>query len=192
MPRRITRRAGLDTERVVRAAAALVDTEGAAALTINRLARELGVQPPSLYNHIGGLDDLWLALTRLNARQLGDVLTGACMGKSGPAGIRSLAGAYRAYIKAHPGLYQSSLRSTGAMETPDAGLRAEEERALSAVLAVVESLDLHGEAAVHAVRAFRAVVHGFATLEAAGGFGLPLDLDESFERLIETVIRGMK
>jgi hypothetical protein len=35
------------------------------------------------------------------------------------------------------------------------------------------------------------MVHGFATLEVAGGFGLPLDLDESFNQLVEVFIRGM-
>ena len=40
------------------------------------------------------------------------------------------------------------------------------------------------------VRAVRSVVHGFATLEAEGGFGLPLDCDESFRRMIDMLIRA--
>ena len=31
---------------------------------------------------------------------------------------------------------------------------------------------------------FRSAVHGFVALEAAGGFGIPVDVDESFERLV--------
>ena len=49
-----------------------------------------------------------------------------------------------------------------------------------------------GDEAIHALRALRSVVHGFATLEAAGGFGIPLNLDESFRRLVELLIRGME
>jgi hypothetical protein len=35
-------------------------------------------------------------------------------------------------------------------------------------------------------------VHGFATLEAAEGFGIPLDLDASFQQLIENYIAGLR
>jgi hypothetical protein len=38
--------------------------------------------------------------------------------------------------------------------------------------------------AVDAIRALRAALHGFVTLEGGGGFGLPIDIDRSFERLV--------
>ena len=38
---------------------------------------------------------------------------------------------------------------------------------------------------VHAIRGLRALMHGFVSLEAAGGFAMPLDLDESYHRLVE-------
>lgn len=39
-------------------ALAIVDAEGLDALTMRRLAAEVGVQAPSLYNHVSGKDDL--------------------------------------------------------------------------------------------------------------------------------------
>lgn len=39
-------------------ALAIVDADGLDALTMRRLATELGVQAPSLYNHVSGKDDL--------------------------------------------------------------------------------------------------------------------------------------
>lgn len=59
-------------------------------------------------------------------------------------------------------------------------------------LAVVGSYGLHGEDGLHAVRGLRSVVHGFASLEVAGGFGLPLDCDESFRRLVEMLTLGLQ
>ena len=47
------RQALLDRERIVHAAATLVDAEGLDAVSVRRLATELGVQGPSLYNHFG-------------------------------------------------------------------------------------------------------------------------------------------
>jgi hypothetical protein len=37
----------------------------------------------------------------------------------------------------------------------------------------------------------RAALHGFVTLESSAGFGLPLSLDESFERLVAMLDRGL-
>ncbi|NED79073.1 helix-turn-helix transcriptional regulator, partial [Streptomyces sp. SID11233] len=48
----------LSTGRIVEAARALVDAEGLAALSTRRLAAELGVSGPSLYNHFGTKDEL--------------------------------------------------------------------------------------------------------------------------------------
>ncbi len=188
--KRETARAGLDRAAVVHAAAALVNAEGVEALTINRLARELGVQPPSLYNHIHGLADLRRELALLSTRALGERIVTAVIGKSGPAGVMAMANAYRGYIQEFPGLYLSSLRASGNLERPDLELKAAEESVVGVALALMESFGLAGEDAIHAVRGLRSVVHGFATLEVEGGFGIPLDLDESFRRLVETVIRG--
>jgi AcrR family transcriptional regulator len=53
-----TRREPLNRERVVRAAVDLADREGIEALSMRRLGQELGVEAMSLYNHVGGKEDL--------------------------------------------------------------------------------------------------------------------------------------
>ena len=192
MPRSLTPKAGLDRQSVVKAAARLVNAEGADALTINRLARELGVQPPSLYNHIESLEGLWRELALLSATTLGDRIKQAAIGKSGPAGIRAVAQAYRTYIQEFPGLYHANLRASRNFESLDPRLQTAEEQVVQVALVMIESFGLSGDEAIHAVRALRSLVHGFATLEVAGGFGLPLSLDESFDRLVEMFIRGLE
>ncbi len=57
--------------------------------------------------------------------------------------------------------------------------------------AVLESYGLRGDEATHAIRGLRSLLHGFVSLEAAGGFGLPLDLDESFTRLVRVFAAGL-
>jgi AcrR family transcriptional regulator len=192
MPSAPTSRRTLDREKVIRGAAEIVHAEGVQALTIQRLASALAVQPSSLYNHISGMEDLWRALALMNTRTLGERLTEAVLGRSGPGAVMALAQAYRAFVQESPALYQASLRASGTQPLPDPELQAAEEHALRAVLALMESFALCGEDAIHAVRALRSAIHGFATLEAAGGFGLQIDLDESFHRLIEILIRGMQ
>ena len=43
---------------------------------------------------------------------------------------------------------------------------------------------LSGDDAIDAARVFQATLHGFISLKQAGGFGLPVDVDRSFDRLI--------
>ncbi|WP_439379268.1 TetR/AcrR family transcriptional regulator [Amycolatopsis lexingtonensis] len=49
---------GLSRDRILREALALVDEEGLAAVSMRKLARRLGVDPMSLYNHVDGKDAL--------------------------------------------------------------------------------------------------------------------------------------
>jgi AcrR family transcriptional regulator len=57
-PERTRRRAPLTRERVLRAAVALADQGGFELLTMRKLAKGLGVEAMSLYNHVANKDDL--------------------------------------------------------------------------------------------------------------------------------------
>ena len=74
-----------------------------------------------------------------------------------------------------------SVRASGNRDPIDEELAAIEARAIRVMARVMQSYRLEGDALLHAVRGLRSFVHGFATLEAAGGFGLPLNLDAVFK-----------
>jgi AcrR family transcriptional regulator len=173
---------------VLRAAAALVDAEGIETLSLVRLAETLGVRTPSLYNHIAGLDGLRRGLALLGVRDLRDRLARAAIGKTGEGGLLAIADAYRAFAKEHPGLYAASLRAPSAEETALGEAAAD---ILAIIGAVLAPYGLSGEAEVHAIRALRSVVHGFVSLELAGGFGMPVNLDESYRVLLRTLLAGL-
>lgn len=185
------KRAGIDKNRIINAAVEMVNKEGAEALSLNRLASQLGIKPPSLYNHIKGLQHLMVELSILNVRKMATYMTEAAIGKSGSDAIYALAYAYRKYIKDNPGLYLITLRSSNNQQTKDAKLEDAEEKVVSIVQAVIAPYGLSDEDALHAIRGFRSMVHGFTTIEIAGGFGLPLDCDESFNRLIDMLIKQL-
>jgi AcrR family transcriptional regulator len=185
-------RAGLDKALIVQAAADLVNNEGIDALTLNRLARMLKIQPPSLYNHVDGLAGLMRELALVNVQQLYTVFANAAVGKSGEDALMSIAQAYRRYIKEYTGLYTAGLRAQGSHTSGDSELIEAEERVVMVAMAVVQSYGLSGNDALHSVRGFRSLVHGFATLEISGGFGLPLDCDESFRRMVLIISRGLQ
>jgi len=181
----MTRRAGLDPQMVVQAAADIIDREGVEVLTLAALAAHFKVAVPSLYNHVGGMPGLLQQLALLGRQQLSLQLGRAVMGKSGDDAVMAMADAYRAYVKAHPGLYTTTLR---VADESDTASRAAEDEAVDVSLKVLAYYDLRDEMALHMVRGFRSLVHGFASLEVAGGFGLPLDLDETFRLIVQGYI----
>lgn len=185
-------KAGLDHAAVVQAAVALADTAGIEQFTLADLATRLGVRTPSLYNHVAGLAGLRRDLAVLGTRQLCARMSRAAIGKSGDAATLAVAQAYRAFVAAHPGLYAATVRSSLLTDEPIPELVAAQQDTVEVVLAVLAGYGLSGAEAIHAARGLRSLVHGFATLEAAQGFGIPLDLDTSFEQLIENYIAGLR
>jgi AcrR family transcriptional regulator len=182
-------RAGLDREAVLEAAVALSDKEGLEGVTIARLAEVLGVRGPSLYNHVHGLDELRRELALRGLRELTTRITRAAVGLSREDAIHSIAAAYRQFAREHGGLYAASLQ---APQVEDGELWRAGEAVVEVVLAVLATYGLRGNDALHAVRGLRAIVHGFVSLEARGGFGLPLDLEESFTRLMDAFVMGLE
>ena len=105
MPRR-----GLDRQQVVDAACALADREGLGAVTLGRLAADLGVRPPSLYNHVEGLDGVLRGIALQAIGELGGALQTAAVGRSGPEALQATAAAMRDFARAHPGGYTAAQR----------------------------------------------------------------------------------
>jgi AcrR family transcriptional regulator len=180
-------RAGLSTGAVVEAALAIVDEQGAGGLTLAAVAQRTGVAAPSLYKHVGGLGELRALVGARVLEEMTERFTRAVMGRSGDDAVAVLMREYRAYVTAHPARYAAvpadPLREP---RTAEAG-----QRLLEVFLAVLRGYGLTDSDAVHGTRCVRAVAHGFASLEASGGFGLPEDLDETYARLVRMTLAGL-
>jgi AcrR family transcriptional regulator len=182
-------RQGLDTRRVVEQAAAIADVEGLSEVTLARVAADLGVRAPSLYNHVEGRAGLLRLLAVQSTSELADAIRDAAVGRSGPGALAAIAHAYRHYAHAYPGRYAATLT---APAPDDLEHTAAGGRAIEVILTVLAAWGLGGDAALHHVRVIRAALHGFVAIEHEGGFGLPLNLDTSFSLLLATVIAGLE
>jgi AcrR family transcriptional regulator len=169
-------------------AAALVDEVGWDKLTLAALAERVGVRLPSLYKHLESLDALRQQVAALATRQLADALTAAALGRSGSDALRAVADAYRDFGRKHPGRYQATVRAPAA---DDEAHTAAADAALQVVLAVLRGYAITGQDAIDAARGLRAGLHGFVTLEAAGGFGLPREIDRSYARWLDAEDRTL-
>lgn len=96
---------------------------------------------------------------------------------------------YRAFAHTHPGLYATLHTTPGQGE--DAELSAAFDALVPGLAAVLTGLGLPERDAVPPIRTLRSALHGFVSLEASGGFGLPADVDESFETLIDVLVTGL-
>ena len=135
-PRR-PRADGLTLERILDAALGLVDREGLDALTMRRLAAELGCGHTSLYRHVDSHDEVVVLLVD---RVLGEIHLPA-VGPDGATPRERAEAALRAYrrtLLAHPELTPAFLR--GQLLGPNALRRREEALTLLREVGVAPAL----------------------------------------------------
>jgi AcrR family transcriptional regulator len=178
----------LDRTSVVQAAVELLDSIAPEEVTLTQLASHLNVRVPSLYNHIAGLPGLKREFALFGVREMVKRMGPAVMGKAGDDAIRALAHSYRGFVKEHPGLYSATLR---APAPDDVELQVVARELIDIILRTLSFYGLHDDDALHTVRELRSIIHGFATLENAGGFEIPIAPDETFRRLISMFLASL-
>ena len=166
----------------------MADEVGLSQLTLAALAARLGVRQPSLYKHIDGMGGLRRGLAIRAKSELADILARAAIGRERGDAITAIAHAYRAWAREHPGRYAAAQHAPAADHPDDI---AASQAALDVVTAVLAGYQLREDDAIDATRALRSTLHGFVTLELGGGFGLPVDIDRSFERLIRGLVTAL-
>jgi AcrR family transcriptional regulator len=168
-------------------ALALIDEQGLEQLTLAAVAARAGVATPSLYKHVASLAQLRSLVGVRAMEDMADQLTLAVVGRSGDDAVSSLMRASRAYVVRHPARYASM----PADPLHDPATQAAGNKLLQVFLGALRAYHLDNSARIHATRSLRAIMHGFTSLEAAGGFGLPEGLDDTYEQLIQMFIASL-
>jgi AcrR family transcriptional regulator len=173
----------VDLARIRQAACALANRHGIDGLSMNDLAQALNVRTPSLYSHVAGIDDVRRLLALHGLEELDRGAARVTIGKAGPDAVRALLNGYRDFVRKNPGVYAATLAPR-----EDAEWRAAVNRLKETCVAALQGYGLKGDDAIHALRGLRSVVHGFASLEAAGAMKDAVDRNESFAWLVESFI----
>lgn len=181
-------RPGLDTNKVVIAAAELADEHGFHQVTLASVAEKLNVRTPSLYNHIGGLPELQKRLAVLGLEQLRENITDAAVGKNGKTALMDIGIAYVQYVRRRPGVYEA-VTAKSMLKDPE--VQAAAQKLVDVIVKVLSVTSIEHEEAIHTVRGLRSIVHGFAMLELSGGFGIPIDPDKSLRHILNTYLDGL-
>lgn len=150
----------LSRDRIVRCALALVDAEGLQALSTRRLAAELGVSGPSLYNHFRTKDELLDAVADEVCSQVD--LSMFEDGTDWRAALLAWGRSYRAALRAHPHIVPRLAQGPGR--------RPSQLRMADAVFGAMTAAGWPRAHATHIGALMRYFVAGSALGSFAGGF----------------------
>lgn len=163
--------------RILSTALSLVDEEGIEALSMRRLAKELGVDPMAIYHHLPNKRALLSALIE----EIFSEMRVPEPGRSGDLGdwrerVRAWARAFRDVARAHPKLvpYLASYPEAAA----EATLESTEE-----LYAAFEAAGMTPREIVGSVGVVVDYLNGFALAEASGAVGDPDEQREMLELL---------
>jgi AcrR family transcriptional regulator len=184
------RKAGITLDDVAVVATTIADRDGLEAATLTAVASELGIKTPSLYNHVNGLAGLKRLLAMHGAQLLLHEFETAVFQKVGAEALQAVAEADRAFATIHPGLFESFLPAPRPGE--DDELYEAMAQPVYLVAGILLNMGIPQEEAIHLIRAMWALLHGFLDLEAKGGFGIPVEIDASFDASMELMISGIE
>ncbi|KZB88517.1 TetR/AcrR family transcriptional regulator [Amycolatopsis regifaucium] len=159
-------RAGLTTERVVRAGAEMADEIGFEQVTPTELAKRCGVKTASLYSHVKSAHDLKTEIALLALAELADLASAAVAGLAGKDALIALANVHRDYALEHPGRFAAArFRLAPEKAAASAGIRHAQ-----LMRAILRGYDLAEPHQTHAVRLLGSVFSGYVGLESSGSF----------------------
>ena len=164
----------LTRKRILEAALSLVDGEGIEALSMRRLAKELGVDPMAIYHHLPNKRALLSALIEQvfsEMRVPGSAETGSWQER-----VRAWACAFRDVTRAHPKLVPHL--ATYPEAATEATLESTEE-----LYAALEAAGMPPIQIVGAVGVVVDYLNGFALAEASGALGEANEQREMLEVL---------
>lgn len=179
----------LHEDLVIKTAGVIADAEGLDAVTLTRVAKELGISQPALYRHVEGYDDLIRSLSLQGRRLLVERLRTAAVGQSKDDAVRAVGHAWRRVVIERPGLYEATDRYPCA---GDADLEAAVDEIVDTLGMALVGYGLTADDQVHAARALRSAFHGFCHLEAGDGHPQPHDLDDTFDHIIDLLCAGIR
>lgn len=150
---------------IVAAGCELLETEGAARLTMQAVAAKVGVRAPSLYKRVRDRDALLSLVAAATTDELGRRLAAA------EPTVAGVASAFRAFAHERPEGFR--LLQSSRVDP--------ESLALASAPVLRLTAELAGEAdALDAARLLTAWATGFLTMELSGAFRLGGDLDSAF------------
>jgi AcrR family transcriptional regulator len=178
----------LTKEKIIEAAVLLADEIGINQITFQKIAEKLGIKYQSLYNHFANIDDLKIKMTVYLLNNLNLELMQRLIGKSGEIAIREFAYAYRDFAlenKTAYGVYMN------VPSTQDEDVKRLAD-GINIIIRKILNYYIKDESlTINKSRELRSLLHGFVSLSAHGYFQNPVNLEKSFQIMIDDFITSV-
>ncbi|MBW4473898.1 MAG: TetR/AcrR family transcriptional regulator [Stenomitos rutilans HA7619-LM2] len=176
---------------IIAAAIACVETDGEAALGVNRVARELGITPPSIYKHV----ESGAVLRRLVALELWRRFLALCCqsieGISDAAALlKTVAHTARNFARSQPALY--NVMTAMPLHPTDPECVPIVQSILTFYRRVLQPYSFTQQETIHAMRMLNAAFYGFVATEQAGLLTLEPSTEESYDVMINALIKAIQ
>ncbi|MGL6339325.1 MAG: TetR/AcrR family transcriptional regulator [Waterburya sp.] len=188
---RPTKENSLTRQDVIEAAIACIEKEGASALGVNRVARELGIKPPAIYKHLNGNAELKKAVVITIYRRFFAELSQKTVDIKEPrAFLKTVGFASRDFARSHPGLYQVMMQFQLQPDDPESALIIKESQSFLQV--ILNSQEISEAKLIDIMRMVNAAIVGFIALEQSGLLTLPRSTDDSFEVMLDALLKAIE
>jgi AcrR family transcriptional regulator len=187
-------------EALVAASCAILDEEGAQALTLRSVARRVGVSHAAPKNHFGDLAGLLAAVAAEGFRRLGQAMRAAAASKKDPVRrLIEVGVAYACFAQASPGHFRAMFHPALGPRAPGSELEQASTAALGALISAVSAAQEAGQLRagdpLELSLAAWSLVHGLAALVVDGQLankGLPADPQMLARSFGEHLYQGLR
>ena len=173
---------------VIKTASDMADRNGLHNVSLKAIAENLGIRTPSLYNHIGSLDELLREIAHSGMRTMNEKMIRAAIGKTGDSALKLVAVEYLNYMIEHPGVYEiiQWANWNGTEETA-----AIYNEYISLLNAFIIPYNLEIESSREVLNMITGFIHGYTTLQLRYAFSNPERVQHELYNAMDTLLLGV-
>ncbi len=179
----------ISEELIIETSAHIANEIGLDNLSLKIIAEELNIKPPSLYNHISGLDNIKEKLMIYGWKQIENKMIDSAVGVAGYEALKNMCYAFYDYATNNKGVFAAMLwyNKYETQENNNSTVRLFE-----LLFKVMKALDISEDNINHSIRTLRGFLEGFSLLVNNNAFGNPISIKESFDLSLEIIMNGIK
>jgi AcrR family transcriptional regulator len=176
---------------IIEAAISCVEKEGEAALGVNRVAREVGITPPSIYKHVqSGATlrrlvalEIWRRFLALCCQSIEGISDSSIL-------LKTVAHTARNFARSHPELY--CVMTAMPLQPTELDCAPIVQSIVTFYRRVLQPYRFTELETIHAMRMLNAAFYGFVATEQAGLLTLEPSTDESYDVMINASIQAIQ
>ena len=172
---------------VIKTASDMADRNGLHNVSLKAIAENLGIRTPSLYNHIGSLDELLREIAHSGMRTMNEKMIRAAIGKTGDSALKLVAVEYLNYMIEHPGVYEI-IQWASWNGTEETAIIFNDY--LSLLKTLICSCGFNPDKTTEILSMVTGMLHGYTTLQLRYAFSNPDKVRKELSEAIDTLLLG--